>query len=140
MKNVVSFETARALKDAGFPQPEPEAGQVWYDIYEYKYMILDDPIGPHGNITSVWVFPDDSQFAVTTSIFLKDHCVFAPTVTDILSELGDNYGIFAGCNSPFTVAKVNTYREVEYLRYSYNTNPAESGAAEYIKIKKTPQP
>jgi hypothetical protein len=30
MKNVVSFETAKRLKNAGFPQPNYEFGQVWY--------------------------------------------------------------------------------------------------------------
>ena len=28
--NTVSFETAKRLKEAGFPQPDPEFGQFWY--------------------------------------------------------------------------------------------------------------
>ena len=31
MKNTVSFPTAQRLKAVGFPQPEPESGQVWYE-------------------------------------------------------------------------------------------------------------
>lgn len=31
MKDIISFETAKALKEAGFPQPEFETGQFWYN-------------------------------------------------------------------------------------------------------------
>ena len=30
MRNILTCETAFKLKDAGFPQPKPDAGQVWY--------------------------------------------------------------------------------------------------------------
>lgn len=28
---MVNFETARALKEAGFPQPKFQFGQIWYN-------------------------------------------------------------------------------------------------------------
>lgn len=35
MMNHIKFETATRLKEAGFPQPEPKAGQFWYiKVYE----------------------------------------------------------------------------------------------------------
>lgn len=40
MQNVVSFEVAKALKDAGFEQPEPEVGQFWYDRMYQRLSIV----------------------------------------------------------------------------------------------------
>lgn len=40
MKNIVSFETAKRLRSAGFPQPKPEAGQFWFDPYGDLYIAL----------------------------------------------------------------------------------------------------
>jgi len=57
--NTVTFETAKRLKEAGFPQPEPEFGQVWYS--------------PNGAIRVIYIKTYD--------------LVFAPSATDILKEI-----------------------------------------------------
>lgn len=33
--DIVSFETAKKLKEAGFPQPSPEFGQMWYALHGF---------------------------------------------------------------------------------------------------------
>lgn len=47
MKNVVTFEAARALKEAGFPQPEPEAGQAWYIQIKRPGLIFITHVGEY---------------------------------------------------------------------------------------------
>ena len=37
----LSAESARHLKELGYPQPEPKAGQVWYSLLDKPYNIFD---------------------------------------------------------------------------------------------------
>jgi hypothetical protein len=39
----LSAESARHLKELGYPQPKPKAGQVWYSLLDYPYKILNGP-------------------------------------------------------------------------------------------------
>lgn len=88
MKNIVTFETAKKLKEAGFPQPEPERGQVWYNE--------DKDLGVLGNCISAtfdftWCSVGDNydghddHYENADSI-LKEY-VFAPAATDILRHI-----------------------------------------------------
>ncbi len=85
MQNHVTPGTARRLRDAGFPQPEPEFGQIWHPsrygglfVYICKgcgnTMELRAPAG-----WSTWEKPG------------SDKLFFAPTAADILRELPDRY-------------------------------------------------
>lgn len=79
MENTVSFETAKRLKEAGFPQPVPEFGQFWY--------------APNGVICVMWgngVFDGEARVMIANgnTIYIKTYdIVFAPTATDILKEI-----------------------------------------------------
>lgn len=73
MKNVVTFETAKWLKESGFVQPVPEFGQVWYGINGAQCLCI-------GN-----VFIDKFHNRWTVLDVLR--FVFAPTATDILEQL-----------------------------------------------------
>jgi hypothetical protein len=44
MEHRVTFETALALRAAGFPQPVPAFGQIWYDTHypQDRYGVLTD--------------------------------------------------------------------------------------------------
>ena len=76
MDNIVSFETAKRLKEAGFPQPEPQRGQVWYSKHRAEYLVYNvDEFGADYSCGSL-SFVGRSLSA--------DDCVFAPTATDIL--------------------------------------------------------
>lgn len=90
MKNVVTFETARKLKDAGFPQPEAEFGQVWYrpEYIDNSNTIL---------VTGQW---DEGPYGIGdmgqqySPYNLAWHeLVFAPTATDILEYLPHSLGL-----------------------------------------------
>jgi hypothetical protein len=88
--DVVSFETAKKLKEAGFPQPEPAFGQVWYKS-------AGSPI----IVTSGWeagfafVGPRSAMTQTTyMKRFQEQNGVFAPTATDILRHIHLNELIY----------------------------------------------
>ena len=94
MKNIVTFETAKRLKEAGFPQPMPEAGQVWYaNDVNMRVSIV------HVGGRAVNHVNQGYMLIYNTPIReFKTDCVFAPTATDILREMPgtilvlENYG------------------------------------------------
>jgi len=97
MSSILSYETSKRLKEAGFPQPTPEVGQVWYDD-------LNRPVCVRV------VFDEYVAFSIFGSLenmsagneFVKNHCSFAPTATDILRELGFEFqGYFAAIVNEF---------------------------------------
>ena len=98
MKNVVSFETARRLKEAGFPQPQFDIRQTWYSIGgvwppETEIYIAEKNEKAMRFITvSIWHHAITGvQEAERECEIYGDEVVFAPTATDILRELGCNY-------------------------------------------------
>lgn len=67
MTQHVSYETAVRLKEAGFPQPEPQYGQCWYNDNGGQIII--------GHTTDSWGEPDES------------FSVFAPSALDLLQSI-----------------------------------------------------
>ena len=80
MKNTVSSPTAQRLKAAGFPQPEPEAGQVWYEGQKAYVLGKIEQRQLHG------VYLDGECFEACDINAMRDD-IFAPTATDILAAL-----------------------------------------------------
>lgn len=131
--DIVTFETAKALKAAGFPQPEPKFRQSWYDksfpnvemVYVKKafksdYFIFRDQEGGRQNYYDVDIAVD---------------LVFAPTATDILRELKgcclfSGAGFIVDAPSQFTKAMLLTTWDENY----YNPNPAEAAAQAWLKL------
>ncbi len=83
----VTFETARKLKDADFPQPEPMPGQVWYADNSLKVFVSKVNAG---SISGHSEYPcariEDTITAVD---------IFAPTATDIMQHLPGWYLAFS---------------------------------------------
>lgn len=76
MKDELSFQTALALKEAGFPQPDPQPGQIWYDG-ALKVMVR------RGKDVVLTYMSGAELYKFSDSIFP----VFAPSVADLLREL-----------------------------------------------------
>lgn len=92
----VKYETATRLKDAGFPQPKPAPGQLWYKtifeggtaqhiapcvLLDFGGQIVMQAIAPR------WDYPGNSGF--------DKKAVFAPDAADILKLLpSDNRASF----------------------------------------------
>jgi len=72
---MINYELAKQLKEAGFPQPEPKFGQVWYADYDNGHML-------------------GRKLLVGTNHFLdverlEQPMVFCPTFEDIWAQLPD---------------------------------------------------
>ena len=122
MKNTVSFETAKRLFETGFPQPETvQEGQFWYSCIvrktrerELRYINQFDRTG---------ILPTE---------FFACYPYFAPTATDILAQLGDNYNLTI-CSQFFRVEQMKA-DEYFVINYWQSDNPAEAAALAWLEI------
>jgi hypothetical protein len=136
--DVVSFETAKKLKEAGFPQPEPAFGQVWYES-------AGSPI----IVTSGWeagfafVGPRSAMTQTTyMKRFQEQNGVFAPTATDILRQIQQadewiRYYLEPETDEDgracFLVHREDRRQEAfDLINVAGNTNPAEAVAATWL--------
>lgn len=121
MKNVTIAETARRLKEAGFPQPPFQVGQSWYDTSgELFWVKCDESPYIHGE----WYGDDHSGFV---EIPHGDE-VFAPTATDILLILpGHDMGFYS-------VENEWTVFDTEMNNIASNENPAEAAALAWLAM------
>lgn len=137
MKNHVSEETAKALRSAGFPQPTMDYGQLWYQgnlsafVARRVYTSNGIPIS---------ILRDDQGATASGEIF------FAPTATDILQELGNDYCIKAD-NSGFECilgSRISrnpqawahsSSQSVSFLLRYHHENPAEACAQAWLAKK-----
>ena len=100
----VTFDTAKRLKEAGFPQMEPEFGQVWYDTNEMPCLIFEGD-----SMKNVWTACPGRDYGQRVHVgTLKRNYTFAPTATDILRELPESFylhkhilngSLFWGCTN-----------------------------------------
>lgn len=92
MNNIVTRETAQRLKNAGFPQPEPEVGQFWYDGMLQRLSIASNRIGIDQHLYLAPINAIDWAHYFESVVMLDDKNdwpIFAPTTTDILSAFAD---------------------------------------------------
>jgi len=107
---VVSFETAKRLKEAGFPQPEKLThGQFYYSEHGHLFRYTHGP-----------------QY---------ENTFFAPSATDILKELGRRFILGYEKNGWWCEKTQHVYEVADGMQVtaSYNhENPAEACAAAWL--------
>lgn len=137
MKNVTKFSTAFALKEAGFPQPEPAFGQIWYDE-EGTAMLVFSKTGDFVTDDGTVFCAPDTLPSMVSMPGLFSHLYSAPTAADILRELPD-YALAYDSESeePYFYC-FDTLRRNPSQYPTKHTNPAEACAVEYLETKKTP--
>ncbi len=86
MQQSVIAETARRLKGAGFPMPEPKSGHFWYDGYR-NLSVLSVLLQAPGQENKIMVLILDAEDTYETILEEMRGFVFAPTATDILEQL-----------------------------------------------------
>ncbi len=128
MKNIVSFETARRLKEAGFPQPEPEVGQVWVEPEGIAYVIA---------------LIRDTEFwgRYMNHVDRIDECdiseikndAFCPTATDILLDMPDGYRLTRVNRGMFLCTEEEPLLGTDGCK----VNPAEAAALAWFKLHET---
>jgi hypothetical protein len=149
MKNIVTFETAKRLKDAGFAQPNPATGQFWYrgSVRIFKGPALNQEIFgagafvvnqmnskiDHALMCGLDGCYDQDWWDVSV---LTDKYIFAPTATDILSlpEMKD-----VAIRQSFFVGKWVAWIPSDFPSENdeieaTQTNPAEACAEAWLKI------
>jgi hypothetical protein len=119
----VSHQTALALRDAGFLQPEIKAGQIWYDLSGESVQVTgvdtdDIAILSKGN-RDLWIRP--STF--------RRRFIFAPTAPDILRGLGPDYFLRYKCPD-YRCELIDSF--FEPLDYWQDENPAEACAKAWL--------
>ena len=118
-----TYETAKAMRDAGFPQPEFATGQIWYNQYGAATFIGRKDCDNHGNTT---FFCTSLRTGRTEEMRpTKEDAIFAPTATDILRELGLGYGLYVSESG-------NTFVCRELSTIWTDENPAESCAKAWL--------
>lgn len=113
----VTAATSRKLKEAGFPQPLPQEGQVWYvgrkqskttirQSENYRGMLIADTYIIGGKFSEI--------------------ADFAPTATDILRELGKDFRL--------SIIDATWFVEEDKFgsRIFRHENPAEACAAAWL--------
>lgn len=130
MKNNTTFETASALKQAGFPQPEPEPGQVWYDGTKTPCIVLETETDEFGDVfVNFW---SGYERGCLVSIFLEK-MIFAHGPADILRELGCHYELSFGDDFKWWASKdFGARSEKNYI----HDNPAEACALAWLELKR----
>ena len=128
MKDNVTFETAVRLKEAGFPQPKPDFGQVWHNP-DFGLFVVGAIIEG-----AALIFYEDGDYIFKKEVPFFQECAFAPTATDILREL-------PGC----ILSVEDFYRDTLVVGLFYevwktgrllsdHANPAESAADAWLKL------
>jgi len=124
--NYVTFETAKRLKAAGFPEPMPEVafGQLWYYYDGRPYLLITETggspyffIGPTANSGR---FGDDQMRGM----------YFAPTATDVFQKISGPYWMeYHEWDKSFRI-----YGNAEAELVSSHENPAEAAAHAWLSI------
>ena len=128
MQHFVSQNTAIALREAGFPQPEPEFGQIFFSAcYTGPFVYLRKGCGDILELKSL-------RGVETWEKSGSSDLLFAPTATDILKELGERYVLWYD-NSPRVLkwycVKVATTINQTIDPYMHE-KPAEAAAAAWL--------
>jgi hypothetical protein len=124
--DIVSFETAKKLKEAGFPQPEPAVGQVWYNEIGFPSLLTRN-MGE-----GEWRFVLLASGEVRFDLVDFGRTFFAPTATDILPLLGESYGL--NCEGDgWQVFWMSSWGYEDTI--AEHANPAEACAAAWLKNK-----
>jgi hypothetical protein len=122
MNNTVTFETAKRLKEAAFPQPEQILfGQHYYDDEGRLGIVISD----NDDYLAVKFWGALSTYVSTE--FDLSGCFFAPTATDILRELGKDYELSFFEESWFVC-------EDSFAPCTEHDNPAEACALAWLKL------
>lgn len=128
MKDIVNYETAVRMKKAGFPQPSPEPGQIWYDP-DFGPFFVGRRSYIDGRDRNIFYPETGKAFDKPEADFTA--YAFAPTATDILRGLifhhlrplmGHRWAIH------------NYYELGDSVEISTNENPAEAAAEAWLNM------
>lgn len=127
MKKVVKHKTAIELKQAGFPQPKPAFGQIWYDSDGTPCVVFTE--------TGDFVTNDGTVFSPLST----DNLYFAPDATEILNNIPlKSLTFFPGDGIDDPWWQVEFFDEIKPTgnMLAEHANPAEACAATWLSLIK----
>lgn len=142
MKNIVTFDTARRLKEAGFPQPEPEAGQFWYTV-DRKLAIITHSVEHNLGFT---VFNGLHEVWYAESVEIFNDVPFAPAATDILTATAklvhpnlirvdiSTYSSDNSCEIQEPQFFIYSFPYSKIAGHQFYDNPAEAAALAWLAL------
>lgn len=148
MNNLVTFETAKRLKEAGFPQPDFQPMQFWYDdgikgISQFRiYIVLHVGRFPAGQpaplMHEICEEPHGQMYGTHANFGEYQYIAFAPTATDILEQLpGYEIGYFPTAKEMWSLPGEWSISDLEgKCPVCEHTNPAEAAAAAWLELNK----
>ncbi len=132
MKDIVTFELAIRLKEAGFPQPTPEAGQCWHNP-DFGLFVIGAVIG-----ASALIFYKDGYYGFKKGLPSFQDCVFAPTATDILRELSFDCVLGTKKLGGWICGSwrlISSDHMKFFVAGMHDENPAEAAASAWLKLQ-----
>lgn len=137
---MTTYETALRLKQAGFPQPKPEVHQFWYGLIAQWDELLC-LVGRWGQPGQKTLFSDRYRNEHTYES-IKKWGTFAPSATDIMQVLGQDYVLWFD-DSPkvmkWCCAKTSSTIH-EASAPILHENAAEAAAAAFLNLKSIVEP
>jgi hypothetical protein len=134
---MISYETAKALKEAGFPQKYKQT-KPWAD---FAYLEGELHLLHEDNDTGRWIGNDYGELYDVTVEYVQEHAVKAPTLEELLTEcLNTFYQYDYVLREHYTKGDDNwifgefAHMEHEYIDYSTGETPEETVALFLIKL------
>lgn len=124
--NICDFETAKKLKEIGFPQPDFLSGQIWYDDVGNALLICRELSNNFYREFQCIQIGKDYAFNVSLK---KESHTFSPTATDLLKELPCHDLMFVRNRAAFCCwLDVDRKEDSDF----FHANPAEACAEAYF--------
>ena len=136
--DIVSFETAKKLKAAGFPEPEFACWQVWYNALGIgTFLGRKVLIGGEMHFSC---YSLGSGRVMDMIVGHGDGTTFAPTVEDILAQpIAEGYGVSRQYDTTKSglswVCCPTEWDAPEMVSAYHETSAAEAAALAWIKLK-----
>ena len=138
MKDILSHKTAVRLKETGFPQPEPEAGQMWYytrfpdgTAKKNVLCILAHEYPYQDNLEAL---PLDGGERICNP---RNTQIFAPTAVDILRELSSDCVLGTKTLGGWICGSwrlISSDHMKFFVGGMHDKNPAEAAAETWLKL------
>lgn len=129
--DITTYQTAKRLKEAGFPQPEFQTGQLWYNQHKALSFIGKKEIAHNGQ---VFFFCTSVVTARTEQMIpINDGAFFAPTATDILREIESVTFYWHAMRGKFSCSGGSNEKLVSWVNAAHE-NPAEAAASAWLAI------
>lgn len=132
--NIVTYKTAKRLKDAGFPQPEPDVLQVWYEPYSFMPFVISANNGTDIDGKYLYRRGGKSHIERRLLVDFDESYIFAPNTIDIFEHI-EEWHLFRS-KSGYSIL---CYMEGNNYLITTKT-PAEACAAAWLAIYEKSQP